>query len=63
MAVELRGYPFRNLGPSDGTGEWKFSQTVNCAKMREKGREEERKKDGSKGRRKGGRKNEERREE
>ena len=45
MAVELRGYPFRKLGPSDGTGEWKFSQTVNCAKMREKGREEERKKE------------------
>ena len=45
MAVELRGYPFRNLGPSEGTGEWKFSQTVNCAKMREKGREEERKKE------------------
>ena len=40
MAVELRGYPLRKLGLSDGTGEWKFSQTLNCTKMREKGREE-----------------------
>ena len=40
IAVELRGYPLRKLGPSDGTGEWKFSQTLNCTKMREKGKEE-----------------------
>ena len=24
----------------NGTGEWKFSQTLNCTKIREKGREE-----------------------
>ena len=40
IAVELRGYPLRKLGPSYGTGEWKFSQTLNCTKMREKGKEE-----------------------
>jgi len=47
IAVELRGYPLRNLGPSDGTGEWKFSQTLNYTEMekegRDKGREEGRK--------------------
>ena len=37
----MRGYPLRKLGPSDGTGEWKFSQTLNGTKMREKGREAE----------------------
>ena len=36
----MRGYPRRKLGPSDGTVEWKFSQTLNYTKMREKGREE-----------------------
>ena len=40
IAVELRGYPLTKLGPSDGTGGWKFSQTLNCTKMREKGKEE-----------------------
>ena len=40
----MRGYPLRKLGPSDGTGEWKFSQTLNGTKMREKGREAEGKK-------------------
>ena len=57
MAVELRGYPLRKLGLSDGTGEWKFSRT----KVREKGREEVkeerwREEEGEEGRRKEGKK-------
>ena len=60
IAVELRGYPLRNLGPSDGTGERKFSQTLNYTEMEKEGRDkgrEERRKEGGGGREgKGGRK-------
>ena len=56
IAVELRGYPLRNLGPSDGTGELKFSQTLNNTKMGKGGRKEGRKEGGEGREGKGGRK-------
>ena len=37
IPVELRGYPLGNLGPSDGTGKWKFSQTLNYTEMGKEG--------------------------
>ena len=68
----MRGYPLRKLGPLDGTGEWKFSQTLNNTEMEKEGRrveegervrmggarkgERDREKNGRKSGRQGGRK-------